>query len=252
MVHSGSADRSTGDPCKVKHIRKTGTPRAYAEWCATVTGTQKADWREVRSTVKREVLTSMIADQGGLCAYTMRRIDEHSSHVEHVKPQSRCRADRPESDLDYGNLVACFPRGGQGVSCRYGAYRKGGWWEENGAQFVSPLHPFCENVFRFRLDGRIDPINNRIDAMTTINVLRLDDRSLAEDRKRAIDEFIYGPTSRNPMSPAAARRALGRICDRTHDGTFYEFCVALRTALSRYLDTLEKLQRRRRHARRNS
>ena len=229
----------------MKYIRKTGRPRAYSKWCAVVVGTHQADWREVPSSEKRQVLASMIAEQGGLCAYTMRRIDEQSWHVEHVKPQSRCRQDRPGSDLDYGNLVACFPRRS---SCRYGAHRKGGWWEDDGTRFVSPLHTACERVFRFQLDGQIEAIDNRIDATTTIEVLGLDDRSLTEERKRVIDEFIYGSTSRDPMSPAAARRVLTRICDRTHDGAFYEFCVALRAALKAYLEHLARLQQRRKHA----
>jgi len=232
----------------LKYIRKGGSPRAYSEWCAVVAGTHQADWREVRADEKRQVLASMIAEQGGLCAYTMRRIDEQSSHVEHVKPKNRCRQDRPGSDLDYGNLVACFPREGP---CQYGAQRKGGWWEDDGAQFVSPLHPVCEQVFRFRLDGGVEAIGNRIDATTTIKVLGLDDRSLTEERQRVIDEFIYGPTRSHPMSRALARRALERICDRGPDGTFNVFCVALRGALNAYLDHLAKRQRRRRHARRD-
>ena len=231
----------------MKYIRKGGSPRAYSEWCAVVAGTHQADWREVRAGEKRQVLASMIAEQGGLCAYTMRRIDEQSSHVEHVKPQGRCRQDHPGSDLDYRNLVACFPRD---EPCRYGARRKADWWEDNGVHFVSPLRPVCEQVFRFRLDGRIEATGNRINASTTIEVLGLDDSSLTEDRKRAIDEFIYGPTKRDPMSSARARRALDRICDRAHDGTFYEFCVALRAALKAYLEHVAKLQRRRKHARR--
>ena len=235
----------------MKYIRKTGSPRAYSEWCIVVAGTHQADWRQVPSYEKGQVLERMIAEQGGLCAYTMRRIDEQSSHVEHVKPQSRCRQDLPGSDLDYGNLMACFPRDGQGASYRYGAHLKGGWWEDDGALFVSPLHSVCERVFRFRIDGGIEPMDSRADARTTIDVLGLDHRSLTEDRRRAIDEFIYGPTKSHPMSRSAAQRALDRICDRTHDGTFYEFCVALHAALKAHLERLAKLQQRRRHARRN-
>lgn len=231
----------------MKYIRKSGSPRAYSDWCAVVADTHQADWREVRADEKRQVLARMITDQGGLCAYTMRRIDEDTAHVEHVKPQGRCRHDLPGSDLDYGNLVACFPREG---SCRYGAHMKGDWWEDDGAQFVSPLHPVCEQVFRFRLDGGIEAIGDRVDAATTIKVLGLDDRSLTEDRRRVIDEFIYGRSGSDPMSGAHARRALGRICDRRDDGTFREFCVALGAGLKAYLATLARLQRRRKHLRR--
>ena len=174
----------------MKHIQKTGCPQSYSQWCAKVAGTSKSDWREVPSILKDQILKTMVADQGGLCAYTMRRIDSSSSHVEHIKPQSRCRADLHGSDLDYTNLVACFPREGMKAKYRYGAQLKGKWWDIDGAEFVSPLQPVCEQVFRFKRNGEIEAINDRTEARTTIAVLGLDHISLTEDRKRVIEEFI--------------------------------------------------------------
>ena len=211
----------------MKYIQKTGCPHSYSEWCAEVAGTNKADWREVFSDHKELILAAMIADQGGLCAYTMRRIDNNSSHVEHIKPQSRCREDLHGSDLDYTNLVACFPRQGMKAQYRYGAQLKDNWWDNDGAEFVSPLQPVYEQVFRFKLDGEIEAIDNRTEARTTIVVLGLNHGSLTEDRKRVIEELIYGPTGDNPMSYTAAQRVRDRICDRNRNGLFYEFCVAL-------------------------
>ena len=233
----------------MKYIEKTGCPRAYSQWCTGVAGTNRADWREVPSTKKAEVLTAMIEEQGGLCAYTMRRIDENSSHVEHIKPQSRCRQDVRGSDLDYTNLVACFPRDGMREPYRYGAQLKDNWWDRDGAAFVSPLRPACEQLFRFKLDGKIQATDNRTDARTTITVLGLDHRSLTEDRKRVVEEFIYGSTGDDPMSFAAARRIRDTICDRDGSGLFYEFCVVLRAALEEYLEALQKHRERRKYAR---
>ena len=194
---------------------------------------------------------AMIADQGGLCAYTMRRIDQSSSHVEHIRPQSRCRRDQRGSDLDYGNLVACFPRHDVKGQPRYGARLKDDWWVDEGAEFVSPLYPTCEQVFRFRRDGEIEAVGNRTGARATIAVLGLDHRSLTEDRKRLIDEFIYGPRGDDPMSSAAAERARNSICSRSVSGLFYEFCVAIRGALDEHIAALAKLSQHRRYARRN-
>ena len=234
----------------MKYIRKTTCPRVYSQWCAAVAGTNRSDWREVPAEQKGRLLAAMIADQGGLCAYTMRRICNKSSHVEHIKPQSRCRDDLRGSDLDFTNLVACFPRNGMRARYRYGAQSKDNWWNDDGAEFVSPLHPACEKLFRFKLDGEIEPIGNRTDAKTTIDVLGLDHRSLTEDRKRVIEEFIYGPKGDDPMSPANAQQARDRICDRNGSSRFYEFCVALRAALEEYLATLMRLRRRRKYVRR--
>ena len=235
----------------MKYIQKTGCPHSYSKWCTAVAGTSKSDWREVPSAQKGQILAAMIAEQGGLCAYTMRRIENNSSHVEHIKPQSRCREDLYGSDLDYTNLVACFPRHGMKVQYRYGARRKDNWWDNDGTEFVSPLQPSCEQVFRFKLDGEIEAIDNRTEARTTIAVLGLDNKSLTEDRKRVIEEFIYGPTREDPMASAAAQRARSIICDRNRNNRFYEFCVALRAALEEHLAALTKLRQRRGYARRN-
>ena len=235
----------------MKHIQKTGCPHSYSEWCAEVAGTNKSDWREVPSAQKELILAAMIAEQGGLCAYTMRRIDNNSSHVEHIKPQSRCRQDLHGSDLAYTNLVACFPRRDVKGQPRYGARLKDNWWENDGTEFVSPLQPACEQVFRFKLDGEIEAIDNRTEAITTIDVLGLDHRSLTEDRKRVIEEFIYGQTGDNPMSYTAAQRARDKICDLKGNSLFYEFCVAIRVALEEHMVALTKLRQRRRYARKN-
>ena len=235
----------------MKYIQKTGCPHSYAEWCAEVAGTSKSDWREVPSAQKKLILEAMTADQGGLCAYTMRRIDNKSSHVEHIKPQSRCRKDLHGSDLEYANLVACFPRQGMKAQYRYGAQHKDYWWDNDGAEFVSPLQPTCERVFRFKLNGEIEAVNNRTQAITTIDVLGLNHRSLTEDRKRVIEEFIYGPTGDTPLSYTTAQRVRDRICDRRGNNRYYEFCVALRAALEEHMAALTKHRQRRRFARRN-
>src|SRR3989440_5576830 len=212
----------------MKHIQKAGAPRGYSQWCATVTGTNKADYRELPATEKQALLAALIIEQGALCAYTMRRIGADSAHIEHIKPESRCRADWPESDLDYGNMVACFPRDGMKTAYRCGAQKKDNWWENDGAEFVSPLHAACESRFRFDLDGKIAAVVNYSAALATIRILGLDHESLTEDRKRVIDEFIYGPQGADPLSPAHAQRALQTICGRDRHGFFYEFCIGIK------------------------
>jgi uncharacterized protein (TIGR02646 family) len=235
----------------VKYIRKAGCPHPYSQWCRDVAGTNKSDWREVPSVQKRGLLAALIREQGELCAYTMRRIHDDSSHVEHIKPQTLCRADRRGSDLDYMNLVACFPRDGMQATYRYGAQSKDSWWDNDGVEFISPLQPVCERLFRFDLNGEITAVGDRASAARkTISVLALDHRSLTEDRKRVIEEFIYGPRGDDPMSPANARRARDTICDPNTHGGFYEFCVAIRHALERHLTVVKKLAQRRRAVRR--
>ena len=233
----------------MKYIRKKGCPHGYAQWCRSVAGTDKSRWSEMPSGVKGPLLGTLLSEQGQLCAYTMRRIERGSSHIEHIKPQSRCRAELPGSDLYYVNLVACFPADGMHQQYRYGAQKKDNWWEHDGAKFISPLQPKCEQRFRFDLEGEVVAVNDHAAAMTTIEVLGLNHKSLIEDRQRAITELIYGPDGREPLSPASAQRLRRTICDLRH-GYFYEFCVALKDALSEYLSTIKKLAKRRIAARR--
>jgi uncharacterized protein (TIGR02646 family) len=224
----------------VKHIHKGGSPHIYAQWRASVAGTGKEHYGELPKAEKQALLTALIAEQGALCAYTMRRIDQRSSHVEHIKPESLCRLDQAGSDLDYENLVACFPREGMKAAYRYGAQRKGDWWDNGGASFVSPLHPACEKRFRFDVDGTVTAVGNYGPAITTIEVLKLDHPNLQEDRKRAIQEFVFGSGGAEPLSQAKAKQALGAVCSRNGHGEFYEFCIAIRDAVDQHMKVLRR------------
>lgn len=236
----------------MKYIEKAASPRIYSGWCRGVAGTDKAHWGEVPTNEKQAVLAGLLEEQGRLCAYTMRRIDNISAHVEHIKPQRQCRAERAEADLDYTNLVACYPRDGMRRPYRFGAQHKADWWDDGGADFVSPLRRGCEERFHFGLDGRVAAVDSGRSAETTIRVLALNHGTLVEDRKRVITEFVYGPEGVKPLSRAQASRLRKEICGRGDDGSFQEYCVAIRGALEDYRASLEGLPRRRRAARRRS
>jgi uncharacterized protein (TIGR02646 family) len=232
----------------MKHIQKRGCPHAYLQWCKSVAGTNMEDYRELTKVEKEPLLEALIEEQGGLCAYTMKRIDPSSAHIEHLKPETLCRTERRGSDLDYTNMVACFPRDGMARKYRYGAQQKDDWWEGEGNEFVSPLHPACEQRFQFRLSGIIEPVGNHPAAVNTIYVLKLDHLSLTEDRKQSIEEFIYGPSRDDPLSEAQATRALANVCALDGKGRFYEFCIAIRDAIQEYLNGLKKRTQRRKYA----
>jgi len=207
----------------MKYVQKRGAPQAYRAWCRKVQGTWEEHYGELRGDLKSLVLVGLIKEQGDICAYTMKRIDIFSSHIEHIKPETLCRAEEAGSDLEYSNMVACFPRTGMAHRCRYGAQKKADWWFP--ALFVSPLNPSCEKRFRFGRDGAISAVRNTAAAINTIRVLGLDNASLTEDRRRAIDELIYGPGGNYPLSRAEALRLQGQVCDRSAGG-FVEFCIA--------------------------
>src|SRR5437879_5908380 len=105
----------------MKYIQKHGQPHAYTSWRNQVKGTAKNNYTELPTALKQSLLAALLAEQGFICAYTMKRVALNTSHIEHIKPETICRAELAGSDLDYENLVACFPRADMGRRYRYGA-----------------------------------------------------------------------------------------------------------------------------------
>jgi uncharacterized protein (TIGR02646 family) len=230
----------------MKFVQKGGAPIQYRIWVRTVAGTDKETYSEVPGNMRALVLAALGREQGEICAYTMKRIDMNTSHIEHLKPESKCRLDARGSDLDFTNMLACFPRDGMRRHCRYGAQKKDSWWDPK--LFVSPLNPACEKRFRFNLEGEISAVGMSEAASNTIEVLGLDNTSLTEDRGRAIREVIYGETGSDPLSRTQASRLRDEVCSKS-GSRYKEFCVAIRDALDEYIKFVEKVARKKKFAR---
>ncbi len=151
-----------------------------------------------------EVENSLHGEQGGICAYTGRRIPRSGSydragfHIEHVKAQDHCR--RGE-DTEYSNLVACWPEPNQKQATEYGAVKKDKWPSpEVAALFVSPLNEGCSARFAFinqedpSEDGRDARYSNWMEPSTdgdaaaaeTINRINLNHHELRALRWNAV------------------------------------------------------------------
>lgn len=229
----------------MKFIKKQGAPAQYLSWCKKVAGTADEHYNSLRDPEKSLLRDSLLKEQGFLCAYTMRRITKSSSHIEHIKPESKCRKDEKKgSDLDYQNMVACFPRDGMKNPYRYGAPAKDNWWENDGKEFISPLHETCEKRFRFDIKGNIMPSDNHPSAQKTIDVLKLNHPSLIEDRKNAIIEFIYGHQKKSPLSPKQIKKAKAEIYALSNRGELKSFCVAIYHALNDYEQQLKRISKK--------
>jgi uncharacterized protein (TIGR02646 family) len=178
--------------------------------------------------------SKLLHEQGWLCAYTGRAIDKESSHIEHILPQSKCAE---WEDVDYRNVVACFPADGGDTSHGYGAPVKANWWEEQ--RFVSPLALECERRFRFAWSGHVhpNPADNE-NATATIEVLKLDAELLRQLRKARIDGFFgFGPKTRTrPLSISDARQVLDNIERVDQQGRLQEFCFVLKQLLPKYIE----------------
>ncbi|MBK4732795.1 TIGR02646 family protein [Oxynema sp. CENA135] len=229
----------------MRRIRKTHPPKEFLDWLQVNKGLDCSygalQGKEAHSALKLHLLK----EQGYLCAYTGISISVEESHIEHLKPQSLCRnVPNPGNfdyleDVEYRNMVACFPKDGGDTSYGYGAPIKAGWWDEE--EFISPCQEDCERKFSYQWSGKICPTDeNDRAAMTTIENLGLDARRLRERRRKAIKGF-FGFGSKKPLTKKEAKNILGKLGqpDRS-TGQLKEFCFVFEQLLPKYINPSKK------------
>ncbi|HUN09097.1 MAG TPA: TIGR02646 family protein [Aggregatilineales bacterium] len=172
----------------MKHIRKGSEPQALRAWRdgqPVVNGRRvNCGYGDMPSDVKQSVRASLLIEQGYLCCYTGRSVDETSSHIEHLKPQTVCE---DGEDIDYANLLIAYPGGS--LVAPYGAQAKADWYDPQ--LLVSPLHAGCETRFKFSQFGGIAPASDQDQgAIETIRQLHLDHDELNDSRKQIIQKTL--------------------------------------------------------------
>lgn len=195
---------------------------------------------------RKPIKNALLKEQGNICAYTLKRISYETSHIEHLKPEELCRQDMKAgretvSDLDYANMVACFPiKGPKGISSDkyFGAIKKGQTWTNDGQDYILPLLATCEQNFKFNLSGQIEGTTDK--GRNTVKLLALDHAILTEERKKAIESFIGKD---KPIKKAKTTQAIAEI-DKMENGNFIEFCIPIKHALTEHLAYLEKVEKR--------
>ena len=215
-------------------------PHALTQWRARYSSDINFGYALLRSSQEtiRTVTDELLREQGWLCAYTGRRIDTDTCHIEHLKAQTHCS---PEETVAYSNMVACYPSPNPKRKTPYGAEQKGSWpCPSDQHLFVSPTDRTCEERFTFTLRGEIrEQSGDDQAAKTTIEKIRLDHRELVAFRRAA----IQGTLGRgNNLSLGDARRRLNSL--RSHQGERREpFCFVLVQALQRHIGRLEAIAR---------
>jgi uncharacterized protein (TIGR02646 family) len=181
--------------------------------------------------VKAQLKRKLLLEQGGLCAYTGREISGLDSHVEHLKPQSEGTLG---DDVDYWNVVACFPFDGGDTSHGYGAPLKADWWDE--LLFVSPLTSACEKRFSFSWSGKVTarPKGNAA-ALETIARLGLDSRQLRLLRHSAIKGFFGFGAKMRPITKHKARALLAELRRSKPPSSLLGFCFVFLQLLPKYV-----------------
>ena len=234
----------------MKHIKKGEPPGELIAWAAANAGLPSLQYGD-GGFPHAVVHQALIAEQGGICAYTMVSINEDKSHIEHLKPQAVSRAERnfPET-ANYQNIVACFPKRHVAGKPKYkfGAiFREDAW---DSLKFVSPLNTACEMRIRFGTDGTIRPWRSTdTGAVWTIQILGLDESVLTEWREAAIEARGLSLLADDPLPKKDVERIIEHICDRDSDGNFVPYCVAIKHAAEEFLGRLEKKAKQKKYAR---
>ncbi len=221
---------------------------------------------EVAFYSKKELATSLIVEQGYLCAYCMRRIsaepptrqelallreirmrkeiggataedlktmnsieekiDTSSIRIDHVDPKSN----NPRYlTFKYDNIVASC-NGGEKIPPPRNTYCD--CKKNNDAIGVTPLKPDCESRFYFTLIGEIKPSEaNDTGAVNTIETLGLS--WFNDTRKETILGYYYEDMDKEvPISAVDAALIVDNL-SKPKKGKFEPFCVAIINVLSR-------------------
>jgi uncharacterized protein (TIGR02646 family) len=211
----------------MKRIVKSQEPVALRHWRETNSGIAENLHYNRGGWPGRAVKAALMREQGFLCAYTMRRIPtEQDCHVEHVMSQDQCREQWPEGDVDYSNIVACYP--GKG-SCPYGAiYKKS--HSINQVNFVSPLCAEVEGRFKYSAEGGIKADALDEPARSTIQILNLDHPELVELRRAAISEAVLDAD----LDQADLQALADKFMEPNLNGEYAEFCLAISQVASQW------------------
>lgn len=215
----------------MRYIIKNREPILFTNWKRqNRIAPQNLTYDALGQVEKIAIKQTLLVEQGYLCAYTMKRITIDDCHIEHINPQSVY----PEQDIDYGNMIACFPKDGGDVTQGYGAPIKAGNIVEG---FVSPLRQDCELRFSFTENGHIQAKDDV--ANETIKLLNLGHQTLVEYRQaaiavRGISLQRGGRKPQQLLTASQARRLAMQIMQPNEKGEFAPFCTAIAQVALRY------------------
>lgn len=166
----------------MKYIQKRQEPVEFTQWKAQASDDWKPDYDGMHSDIKNRVKKVLMEEQGYICCYCERRLEERDSHIEHLRPQDPYGDDQ----LNYQNMLcSCLQNTKPKEPLHCGTLR-GNWYDE---RYISPLEPGCETRFEYTEAGEIKPRKDDQAAETTIDKLGLNIDKLIALRYDAIKPF---------------------------------------------------------------
>ena len=190
------------------------------------------------------VRKNLLAEQLHLCAYTMRQLrtaaqcqrdgaDTRSScHIEHLLPQ--CRK-IPGEDIDFQNMLACYPPSQSQAVCEFGAHAKADFDPSKGS-FVSPLSANAQEHFKFEERGIVQGCSR--DGAATIDVLNLNHKALVNDRAAVIKGSLQ-PKGKK-LSAQAARRMAHQVLEPDAQLRLPAYAIAIAQSALQFAEREER------------
>jgi uncharacterized protein (TIGR02646 family) len=208
----------------MKYVEKHQEPEAFTRWKALANEDWQPTYEDLRGDTKASVKGALIQEQGYICCYCERRLNEGDSHIEHFQPQS----DPAVDPLDYGNLLCSCQNQIKKGEPRHCGNLKGDWFDSE--LLISPLDPDCENRFSFEGDGLIKPAEQHDRAAReTITRLGLDLPKLNGLRAGAIEPFLDDSLTHDELS-----RFVSGYLTMGADGRFSEFWTTIKYLFGDY------------------
>lgn len=173
----------------MKYIVKNPEPQELLDWKNSDLQYRRGrpKWERIPSATKAIIRESLKDEQGHICCYCERFMQDNDYHIEHIKPKGI-----PPFEInlaDYDNLLC---------SCQFELIKgepnhcgnsKASWYDPN--LLVTPLDVSCEKKFTYTFDGYINSLDpNDSSAITTIDKLRLGIDKLNALRASVIEPFL--------------------------------------------------------------
>ena len=199
----------------MRNIQKNPEPRCLTQHRCMA----HADYNNFNG--KQELRDSLLSEQGGICAYCMKRIraSESGMKIEHW----RCQVHNPLENLVYGNMLGvCLGGKGQSRANQHCDTFKGG-----SVLCRNPANPAhnVETVIRYLADGRIKADDALFDRELN-EVLNLNHPLLVSNRKAVLDGFKESLERTGNLRDATIRRKIDQW-SQAAGGNLEPYCMVV-------------------------
>jgi len=198
---------------------------------------------------KEDIRRALIAEQGAVCAYCMRRISEiwneqlqkYKVEIEHFEAQNP-KNTTSQKTLDYNNMLGvCNGNAGQPKKLLHCDKSKG---NHQLSPLLNPLSKNIEQYITYSLNGRIKSDNEEIDDQLN-QVLNLNMQNLINMRKAQLDTAFNRLNALNPKGDwkiGHLKKELKNWSERNTKNEFEPYCGIVIFFLKKWMQKAGKRQ----------